>query len=934
MKRLKKLTALLLSGLMMLSLCAFQVAAEEEEASPVVITDADLLLVEKLEAFGVISNVYEPSDYATRREMADIIAKYIALPSQNSTAESPFSDVSSDDESIGAIKALYDMGIITGDENGCFHPDKNVTYDEALVFIINAVGHKIFAQRSGGYPTGYHRIAIQHDMLDDLKMISGNDEVPVIDIYKMMEAALSASTVETVYYGDGDVQYTLSETETFLSNTHGIKKFRGTVTGNEWTRLTSPYSELTDEQIEIDNVLYDTPGYVYGYFLGYSVDYYLTDDSVPELMYIEETHKANETIRIDSDDILAHKTTSNRIYYENGDREEHIQLVSYIDVIFNSQCYTGYGMLRNILPESGYIEALDNNKDGVYDVLFVYDYKNVVVKNIDTYNEAIIDEITGDTYNLDVSDGNVSILSSENGEAVAFGTISRGGLLSVARSRSNPDIMIVYVSEKSVVGKITSYSMDLGYEINGEHYKVASDYYGDALSVGKSGEFHLDISGKIATYSYKATDDKLTLAAVAGLNAKDGGFDNKVTLRVFTSAGKMEEYDLKEKVRIGSRSYDLTDTTEHNNALSVLCQGYIENGAYKLNDSYVIRFTLDDQKKINYIDMGVNNAFDSLVEGELNNFADHFTSIRICSESIVEIVNDTTPGGLVLTGEMHITRFSPEKVIFVVPAAGDLDDVEGYQVKAGLNLNKYYANPIYFESNLIEGVNNLSAYSFGTSIYPMVDALILRGGGTATAISNDANTSINVVTSISEAANEDGMSAYKLYQGDTALGLLAETVSFTTSDGTAPVTTNYTCKDLVDNNLLKAGDVIQISHDADGCIAVIRVVSEYDSVNDRIIPMFNNPDTFIRTELMINQQYTNFAIGKITETDLTGSRIVAFNAGGYNKIFDLAATPVVMIYDTTKEKVRAGTVEDIQVNDIFTLRTYSGYYAKEIVIFR
>ena len=177
MRKFKKALALILSVAVISSLCVFQlitpVAAEEESVSSVVITDDELLLIEKLEAFGVISNQYDPSSNATRREMAEIIAKYIALPSGGTATTSPFGDVAADDRAIGAISGLYNMGVITGDENGNFYPDNNVTYDEALVFIINAIGHKIFAQRSGGYPTGYHRIAIQHDMLDDISMSSG-----------------------------------------------------------------------------------------------------------------------------------------------------------------------------------------------------------------------------------------------------------------------------------------------------------------------------------------------------------------------------------------------------------------------------------------------------------------------------------------------------------------------------------------------------------------------------------------------------------------------------------------------------------------------------------------------------------------------------------------------------------------------------------------
>jgi len=218
MKKAKKLIALIVAVAIVTSMSVFA----QEEASAVQITEEEFLLIEKLEAIGAITNGYNAQEYVKRGEMAQIVAHFMKLPTVGNSADaSPFYDVSPKSECYGAVNALYDMGVVSGDGNLNFYPDNYVTYDEALVFLVNAVGHKVFAEREGGYPTGYHRVAIRHGMLKDLSVKKGTDHVKLTDVYRMMDAVMGAATVETTYYGDGDVHYTFSETETFLSDVYG-----------------------------------------------------------------------------------------------------------------------------------------------------------------------------------------------------------------------------------------------------------------------------------------------------------------------------------------------------------------------------------------------------------------------------------------------------------------------------------------------------------------------------------------------------------------------------------------------------------------------------------------------------------------------------------------------------------------------------------------
>ena len=213
----------------------------------------------RLQTVGVITNEFDLSKYVTRGEMASIATTYAKIPASTSTQA--FKDVAPEHPFYHQIGALYNMGVVTGDENGNFHPDAYVTYDEALVYIINAIGHKPFAVREGGYPTGYHRIAIKHGMLENLSMNKGTDKATLGDIYRMLDEGLTAATVIETYYGNGDATYTLSTTETFLSSIYNINLYRGIVTAVQGTSLDSLDPKLGKDQIRINGKLYELGGY-------------------------------------------------------------------------------------------------------------------------------------------------------------------------------------------------------------------------------------------------------------------------------------------------------------------------------------------------------------------------------------------------------------------------------------------------------------------------------------------------------------------------------------------------------------------------------------------------------------------------------------------------------------------------------------------------
>ncbi|MBQ3118676.1 MAG: S-layer homology domain-containing protein [Clostridia bacterium] len=932
MKKMKRLVALLVVLATVASLFAFSISVSAEDAASVTaeavtVTDEDALRIEKLEALGVIDVKYDATTYVTRRDMAEIIAKYMNLHISGSDADTPFRDVSKNDSAFAAIRALYDLGVIAGDEQLRFNPDKNLTYDEALVFVVNAIGYNMFAMREGGYPTGYHRVAIRLGMLKGLTMQKGTDPVSFPDLYKILEAALDAATVVPQYYGDGSVTYTLSATDTFLYTTYGIQKYSGQVTGNEYTRLTSATSNLTDEQIEIDRVLYDTPGYVYGYFLGYTVNYYLNYNSSTdvEMVYIEEKAKSNSVQKIDSEDILNSKTTDSRIYYEDEESDEyHIDLIDNVDIIYNNQYWGGYGVLANALPDAdrGYIEALDNNNDGIYDVLFVYEYENILVANVDSYNESVTDKFTGATIELDSSKHKVNVIFVGDTKKRSFVSISPNDVLSIVRSKGDKKVITVYISRETVDGKIEASDTKPSYLIGDVYYKPAYNYNGETLRVGLSGKFYVDMNNKIVTYKYSSQDDFSSYGVVAGLDYKIGNISSRYTLKIFTAQGEFVDARLAEKVTVNNVKRDMTNASIADTVLGIISNG-TRDGKYVINKAYVVKYTLNGDE-ISSIDTGSNGG-----PGTLNVVADNYKYMLVRRNYMMMAQPEED------NGTKLFTRFdSANGVVFVAP--DDVSDLEGYRIYGNLRVDMIYG----YNKTKYEALTELSLYSEQTSEIPTVSAVLLRGLGTST-ISATTST-LAVITEITDSVDEDGLPVKKIYFNNGASVNLAREVDYRSGSSTT-VSERKSVTDLVSGGAsapIRPGVVIQYSTNLQGVAESISRVAEYIiNVNSSnvLTPLFysesnSNTNTF-STSILNGQVEELLVVGKVLTND-TESRLLKVDIGGEEVVLYTGGTVSYLIYQHDREKVIEAKLADLKSGDQFIAKIGDYYAPQQVIIFR
>lgn len=107
---------------------------------------------------------FNPNKTVTRAEMAAIICRMIGETENFGTDGTQFSDVLSTHWANSFIIKASSLGIIGGYEDGTFRPDETVTYAQALTMVVRAMGLEDRALEAGGYPDGYIKIANENGL--------------------------------------------------------------------------------------------------------------------------------------------------------------------------------------------------------------------------------------------------------------------------------------------------------------------------------------------------------------------------------------------------------------------------------------------------------------------------------------------------------------------------------------------------------------------------------------------------------------------------------------------------------------------------------------------------------------------------------------------------------------------------------------------------
>ncbi len=433
-------------------------AAVEKKTETYVGADIDTAL-EALVGMGIFDeSVLDKKDSPVSRiDAAVALAKFMNVPSTG-TKESKFTDLSGVKNS-GKINALAEMGVISGFGKS-FYPNNDISYADIIKALAKILGYGIILEEKGYIYTA-RELGLSTGVLDTSGSISYSDFAKII---------LNAA--------DANIMVSNTKNEYSVSNRKAMDKFMGIYKGKGIISATE-YSDLYGTQVAgKGNIIIDREHYkvtcdTYGWE-GKLIDYYYkleNDEKI--IIHVGGLNSLSRCITIDYKDILNY-SSNKYTYYNSKNRKTTAKVAGDKKFIYNGKAPSSYNLngVNDMIPSYGTVELIDNNNDGVYDIVRVENLDTYIVHAIDYDDYKIYDEYEHATKSLDLSSCD-KIIVEENGAVSKFENIAVGNVVSAAVSKDK-SVAKLYVSKSSLeglVGKTERVSSEITMSIFDEIHK-------------------------------------------------------------------------------------------------------------------------------------------------------------------------------------------------------------------------------------------------------------------------------------------------------------------------------------------------------------------------------------------------------------------------------------------------------------------------------
>lgn len=521
---------------------------------------------ELLGALGIMvgdaeDGAFRPNDAIIRSEMAKVAVYSVGLEdiAVSSNGATRFPDVPANHWATGAINVADQQGMVMGDDVGTFRPDDPVLLQEAIAIMVRAMGYEPAAADKGGYPAGYLYIASSNQLL---RGIEGSTSAAATrgDIAQLIFNSLTVNLMEQVGFGSNATYEVVDKT--LLYDKLNVEKGYGQITGTGETSL-SGGSTTAEDRIQIGDEVFFVGDTNATQYLGYNVLYYARIDRTTDektLIDIREQANKNRAITIVANDIVSvteDEDLSRTLEYwadENDRNTKTVQIASDATYIYNGKHKTGV-TTEQLKPASGNVIMLDADTNGIYEIIFVNHFTNIVVDTVSTITGRVTDKYLNGSLVFDEDDNEIMYTLIKDGEEIEVGDLVEWNVISY--TISDDGLLIKgYVSDASVNGTVTEITDD-GYRIGSgtELYQKAASYPND-IELRDKGTFYLDIEGNIAAVDENATvDTDITANRRYGYlidAAMSTGFETTAQFRIFTAAGETTVLTSTERVRFNN----------------------------------------------------------------------------------------------------------------------------------------------------------------------------------------------------------------------------------------------------------------------------------------------------------------------------------------------------------------------------------------------
>lgn len=499
-----------------------------------------------ISGLGIMDKQNIAAQEITKAQFIAMTCRILGLGLVNKAESIMFSDVPNDMPEAGYIKAAFDLGIIEGNGNNMFMPNKPITSGEASKVLINALGYKPSALAKGGWPGGYLAVASEIGLYKDIEIKEGfTGSNCAVMLYNAINVKLMKP--------NGDGKY-ITTKNTLIDEAFKVNRLTGMVTGDSRVSLLGQ-EEIKDGYITIDGVKYLQGESEASELLGCVVDFYYNFNNNDERVIIAATPvNGCDILDIASEDIVA-GTDINQVQYIDFDGEQKKIKTDIKAAIYNG---TRIAYSLNVLVvNNGNVRFIDSEGDGIYDVLILNSYNNYVVdsasksKIIDKYGKPMID--------IDPNDPENIVVIKKGGVTIEANMLNEWDVLSVEQSEHNgKKYKYITVSSNQISGSITEIEKNADNTVKWmliDDFPYKLDYsYNNALysnqlyrlTPGDKNIFLLDYKNVIVGIKNKAGSEEeyaylLSVGRVAGV-------ENSYQIKVVNQNGSTVIYKLDDNV--------------------------------------------------------------------------------------------------------------------------------------------------------------------------------------------------------------------------------------------------------------------------------------------------------------------------------------------------------------------------------------------------
>ncbi len=499
---------------------------------------------EVLRALGVVDYSFDEEnsdDLISKAAFVDMAVKFMTEEVPNHAYEEIlFSDVLPDNEYFAAINYACANGII--DNGNEFYPDRYIDYAEAAKILVRLTGYSAITADNN-----YEKKAAELKITAGLNTNSG---VRYCDAISMFYNCLDLDMPGKDSFSTDS--YKLKFEKKVIEYYRGIKRSTGVVSQMNLCAVNGEGKfGLDRNQIVIANEVYQCdytkPENIFGCNTEF---YYTTDNDENIILYIGEYK--NSRINVKSFDFINY--VNDRFTYYDGERQKYLKISDTVDVIYNWSYCADYDVNDIMLTGlTGNDIFIDNNNDGIYELIIINEYKDYAVSSVDDVNEIIYTKESNSVIDASKND-NLLIIDKEKGE-IEISALNADSVISVqqAKSGSPEGLVRIFVSDETIIGNISAWSEeDMQMEIDGSKYDVNASA-ATRIYPGNRAKVFIDYFGYAAFVDY---DDKEVAKTYGFLMHMWVDEDNEeIVAKILKLDGTIESYKLEDKAYIDGNRY-------------------------------------------------------------------------------------------------------------------------------------------------------------------------------------------------------------------------------------------------------------------------------------------------------------------------------------------------------------------------------------------